>query len=136
MGYVLPTESQWEYACRAGTKTVYSWGDTISSDNANYGNIIGQTSNVGNYVANPWGFYDMHGNVWEWTADAYQDSYPTGNPVVNPSNVGSSASDRVLRSGAWGAAVRHLRSAKRGKQPPNFKHNKNIGFRLSLQKNQ
>ena len=69
--YVLPTESQWEYACRAGTKTTYSWGNDINSTNANWnhGNDANQTVNVGQYDANPWGFFDMHGNVWEWTAD-------------------------------------------------------------------
>ena len=82
--YVLPTESQWEYACRAGTTTAYSWGNTINSANANYSSNIGQTSNVGDYAANPWGFFDMHGNVWEWTADWYDGNYPTGNPVIDP----------------------------------------------------
>ena len=67
--YVLPTEAQWEYACRAGTTTAYSWGDTITSEDANYNNTIAQTTDVGQYSANPWGFFDMHGNVWEWTAD-------------------------------------------------------------------
>ena len=67
--YVLPTESQWEYACRAGTTTAYSWGATIATSNANYNNTIGQTTDVGQYAANPWGFFDMHGNVFEWTAD-------------------------------------------------------------------
>ena len=61
--YVLPTEAQWEYACRAGTTTAYSWGDTITTSDANYNNTIGQTTDVGQYSANPWGFFDMHGNV-------------------------------------------------------------------------
>ena len=69
--YVLPTEAQWEYACRAGTTTAYSWGDSISASDANWnhGNDANQTRDVGLYSANPWGFFDMHGNVWEWTAD-------------------------------------------------------------------
>ena len=95
--YVLPTESQWEYACRAGTTTAYSWGATIASSNANYnwdggandGNDFKQTRDVGQYAANPWGFFDMHGNVWEWTADWYQAAYPTGNPVVDPTGPAS-----------------------------------------------
>ena len=84
--YVLPTESQWEYACRAGTTTAYSWGATIASSNANWnhGADPNQTVDVGQFSANPWGFFDMHGNVWEWTADWYQAAYPTGNPVVDP----------------------------------------------------
>ena len=62
--YVLPTESQWEYACRAGTTTAYSWGDSITASNANYSSSgLNQTNYVGQYAANPWGFFDMHGNV-------------------------------------------------------------------------
>ena len=72
--YVLPTEAQWEYACRAGTTTAYSWGNDINSSRANYnwdggpndGNDSKQTVEIGQFSANPWGFYDMHGNVWEW----------------------------------------------------------------------
>ena len=83
--YVLPTESQWEYACRAGTTTAYSWGGRLLATNANYNSSgYSQTRDVGLYAANPWGFFDMHGNVWELTADRYQAAYPTGNPVVDP----------------------------------------------------
>ena len=75
--YVLPTEAQWEYACRAGTTTAYSWGNDINSTRANYnwdgggtsGNDFKQTRDVGQYAANPWGFFDMQGNVWEWVSD-------------------------------------------------------------------
>ena len=77
-GYVLPTEAQWEYACRAGTTTAYSWGDSITTSNANYSDSgYSQTRDVGLYSANPWGFFDMHGNVWEWTADWYA-AYSSG----------------------------------------------------------
>ena len=84
--YVLPTEAQWEYACRAGTTTAYSWGDEITSDDANYnwdqlsntGVDFKQTRDVGQYYANSWGFFDMHGNIAEWTADWYQ-TYSVGN---------------------------------------------------------
>ena len=76
--YVLPTEAQWEYACRAGTTTAYSWGDSITTSNANYSDSgYSQTRDVGLYSANPWGFFDMHGNVWEWTADWYA-AYSSG----------------------------------------------------------
>ena len=106
--YVLPTESQWEYASRAGTTTAYSWGATIASSNANYnwdggandGSDFKQTRDVGQYAANPWGFFDMHGNVWEWTADWYQAAYPSGNPVVDPEGP-ASGSNRVIRGGSW-----------------------------------
>ena len=84
--YVLPTEAQWEYACRAGTTTNHSWGDSITTNDANYNNDIGQTTSVGQYAANPWGFFDMHGNVWEWTKDAFV-SY-TSDSRIDPFNKG------------------------------------------------
>jgi formylglycine-generating enzyme required for sulfatase activity len=133
--YVLPTESQWEYACRAGTTTIYSWGDSIAGMNANY-NASGysQTRDVGQYAANAWGFFDMHGNVWEWTADWYQAAYPTGNPVVDPTGP-ASGSQRVLRSGSWWRDGTFLRSATRNPNNPS-NHNSSIGFRVSLQESQ
>ena len=72
-------------ACRAGTDTIYSWGNDIDATRANYSvSGLSQTRDVGYYAANPWGFFDMHGNVWEWTADWYHADYPTGNPLVDP----------------------------------------------------
>jgi formylglycine-generating enzyme required for sulfatase activity len=140
--YVLPTESQWEYACRAGTTTAYSWGATIASSNANYnwdggandGNDFKQTRDVGQYAANPWGFFDMHGNVWEWTADWYQAAYPTGNPVVDPTG-SASGSTRVKRGGSWTHDGLFLRSARRGSNSPSHRFN-SIGFRVGFQKSQ
>ena len=97
--------------CRAGTTTAYSWGNTIAPSNANYNaSGINQTRDVGQYAANPWGFFDMHGNVWEWTADWYQAAYPTGNPVVDPTGP-SSGSYRVVRGGSWLDDGPYLRSA-------------------------
>ena len=116
--YVLPTESQWEYACRAGTTTMYSWGNDINATRANYsGSGLSQTRDVGYYAANPLGFFDMHGNVWEWTADWYQAAYPTGNTVVDPTGP-ASGSLRVARGGSWGTVGPNLRSARRGNVPP------------------
>jgi formylglycine-generating enzyme required for sulfatase activity len=137
--YVLPTESQWEYACRAGTTTMYSWGNTIASSNANYnwdgtgttGNDFKQTRDVGLYSANPSGFFDMHGNVWEWTADWHQAAYPTGNPVVDPTGP-ASGSDRVTRGGSWLNDGSTQRSAKRRTDPPSDRHH-GIGFRVGFQ---
>jgi formylglycine-generating enzyme required for sulfatase activity len=79
--YRLPSEAEWEYACRAGTTTRYSWGDDISNKNANCGGgWFSKTKEVGSYPANPWGLYDMHGNVFEWMEDMWHDSY-SGAPV-------------------------------------------------------
>jgi len=138
--YVLPTESQWEYACRAGTTTAYSWGETITSSNANYnwdgahntGSDFKQTRDVGQYAANPWGFFDMHGNVWEWTADRYQAAYPTGNPVVDPTGP-ASGSTRARRGGSWGDGGEPLRSARRFNGTPSYRRN-SLGFRVGFQK--
>ena len=82
----LPTEAQWEYACRAGTKTAYWFGDTISKEQANYGNDSesGRTTKVGSFPPNPWGLYDMHGNVREWCADGYQKDYYAQSPLRDP----------------------------------------------------
>ena len=112
--YVLPTEAQWEYACRAGTTTAYSWGDTITTNNANYGNNR-DFRDVGQYSANPWGFFDMHGNAWEWTVDAW------GNYVA--------------RGGSFYDAGQYLRSAQRnsGFSPGTPGDSYGYGFRVSLQ---
>ena len=86
--------------------------------NANYNAAdYSQTRDVGQYAANPWGFFDMHGNVWEWTADWYQVAYPTGNPVVDPTGP-ASGSNRVIRGGSWSVDKTLLRSAKRRNYTP------------------
>ncbi|MFL2928842.1 MAG: formylglycine-generating enzyme family protein [Opitutales bacterium] len=129
--YVLPTEAQWEYACRAGTNTDYSWGDDINASQANYNNNNSRPLNVGQYAPNPWGFFDMHGNVWEWTADWYE-SYPTGNPVVDPTGP-ASGTLRVNRGGSWNNVGTGLRSARRSSFTPSYRFNA-IGFRVGFQK--
>ncbi len=130
--YVLPTEAQWEYACRAGTTTAYSWGDSISPSDANWnhGNDANQTENVGLYDANPWGFFDMHGNVWEWTADAW-GNYATG-AQTDPFNVGTSGSNRVGRGGSLSSTGTVLRSANRSDSSNPSYRNGSIGFRVGL----
>jgi formylglycine-generating enzyme required for sulfatase activity len=71
--YTLPSEAQWEYACRAGTTTPFHFGETISSEQANYDRL--ETTPVGTFPANDWGLHDMHGNVWEWCLDDYHENY-------------------------------------------------------------
>jgi len=130
MSYQLPTEAQWEYACRAGTSTMYSWGDLISSKNASYNRDFDDgTTPVGKYPANPWGFHDMHGNVWEWCSDGYGD-YPSGS-VTNPIGP-ASGSTRVVRGGSWYYDGTFMRSAKRNFYTPHYLIN-SIGFRVGFQ---
>ena len=128
--YTLPTESEWEYACRARTTTAYSWGNSIAPSNANYDQSgINQTRDVGQYAANPWGFFDMQGNVWEWTAGRYQAAYPTGN-VTDPTGP-ASGSNRVMRGGAWDATGTSMRSAKRNGCEDGHRSS-TLGFRVAL----
>ena len=109
-GYRLPTESEWEYACRAGTITAYSFGDAITPKDANYtGSKIGIPATVGNYQANAFGLFDMHGNVLEWCADWFGD-YPTG-VVIDPKGP-ATGEKRVLRGGSFSPQTqRDARSA-------------------------
>jgi formylglycine-generating enzyme required for sulfatase activity len=135
--YVLPTEAQWEYACRAGTTTAFSWGNDINSSRANYnwdggstsGNDFKQTRDVGQYAANPWGFFDMHGNVWEWVHN-WKANYP-GGAQTNPEGP-ASGSLRVRRGGSWNSDGTGLRSAVRYGNAPGHRYNL-IGFRLAFQ---
>ena len=95
----LPTDAEWEYACRAGTRTPYSWGNSFNPKFANYKfSGFNKTTDVGSYPANPWGFFDMHGNVFEWTGD-WMGPY-SKNLVFDPLGP-SEGSDRVLRGGSW-----------------------------------
>jgi formylglycine-generating enzyme required for sulfatase activity len=132
--YVLPTEAQWEYACRAGTTTDYSWGNGINASQANYDDSNNnRSSNVGQYAPNPWGFFDLHGNVVEWTAD-WLGAYPIGNPVVDPIGNPASGGNRVSRGGSWanaGGAL--LRSAQRSSDTPSAR-NFYLGFRVGFKK--
>jgi formylglycine-generating enzyme required for sulfatase activity len=130
MSYQLPTEAQWEYACRAGTTTKYSWGDDINPKLANYTDSgLKKAMAVGSYRPNPWGFYDMHGNVWEWCADWFGE-YPTSS-VTDPIGV-ASGSLRVLRGGSCHNDGTHLRSAKRSYDTPSDRFY-DSGFRVGFQ---
>ena len=140
----FPTEAQWEYACRAGTTTPYSFGIRCSGVECNcngnypYGYdhtrkrfeqvYLGMTAPVGSYPPNPWGFYDMHGNVCEWCTDWY-GAYPTQS-VTDPTG-SSSGSYRVARGGSWYHDASFCRSAYRTCHDPTTRFN-HLGFRACL----
>ena len=128
--YILPTEAQWEYACRAGTITSYSWGNTMSESDANWKNTNndGQTQNVGQYSANPWGFFDMHGNVWEWTND-WKANY-SGNNITDPKGP-DTGSEKIVRGGSYISLSLYARSARRHSYEANATYS-GIGFRLAF----
>ena len=123
----LPTEAQWEYACRAGTTTTYSYGDLANGNDMWYSDNSGsKTHEVGTKLPNPWGLYDMHGNVWEWCLD-----WPGNNlssDVTDPKG-SSSGSRRVLRGGGWGNVAYYCTSSYRDGTSPSCE-SYNVGFRL------
>jgi sulfatase modifying factor 1 len=128
MTYQLPTEAQWEYACRAGTTTRFAFGDELTAKDANFARNVGETTDVGKYPANAWGFHDMHGNVWEWPADRYGDYLASAvRDPVGPA-IGST---RVERGGSWFNSAHFARSADRYGYEPAYS-NLDLGFRLSL----
>lgn len=135
----LPTEAQWEYACRAGTTTPFSFGENITPEQVNYhggypygngkkGKYRQKTVPVTALAKNSWGFYQMHGNVYEWCQDWY-GGYPTS-AVQNPKGA-ESGEDRVLRGGSWFLNGQYVRSALRDGFTPDFR-DYYVGFRLSL----
>lgn len=131
--YELPTEAQWEYACRAGTKTRFSFGDDETSlaqyawydDNADQ---IGEgyAHQVGQKLPNTWGFHDMHGNLWEWCRDLYQPKFPAGRDPV-----GISGPNRARRGGSWYDGSAKCRSAFRYWNFPGFRSDLDLGFRVA-----
>jgi formylglycine-generating enzyme required for sulfatase activity len=129
--YRLLSEAEWEYACRAGTTTRYWWGDDPPTpEQANFGRNVRGTTEVGTYPANPWGLHDMHGNVWDWVEDCWNESYQ-GAPSDGSAWMSGDCSRRVLRGGSWtygGRAV--LRSAFRGRSFADFR-SFNRGFRVA-----
>ncbi len=125
--YRLPTEAEWEYACRAGTATPFYFGTTINEKQANYG-LSGNTVEVGQFPANAWGLHDLHGNVWEWTGSEYDGGYGGAElRIVSDPNSGGS---RVLRGGSWYNEPKWLRSAARGGSNPRD-WDYGAGFRLA-----
>lgn len=136
--YRLPTEAQWEYACRAGTKTATAFGNSLSSRQANFDGDFPyndaevaespwKTTPVGRYPANAWGLHDMHGNVYEWCRDLYTESLPGG---ADPEVVHGDPR-RVVRGGEWGWMGSDCRSAARGRTDADSRTN-TTGFRVAL----
>jgi len=126
----LPSEAEWEYACRAGTTTAFSFGDDVK-DLGQYawftGNAKGNDPPVGVKKANPWGLHDMHGYVWEWCADAWHPDYKDA-PADGRPRQAAKPKERVLRGGAWTTVADECRSAFRGHRPPQAR-GPDIGFR-------
>ncbi|MDR2032480.1 MAG: formylglycine-generating enzyme family protein [Azoarcus sp.] len=131
-GYRLPTEAEWEYAARAGTQTLFSFGrKRLVRQHACYFNTSMRIScPVGERDPNPWGLYDMHGNVWEWVQDWYDPDYYASSPENDPPGP-ASGEMRVLRGGGWHSALSPLRSANRGFRRPDYRDGRS-GFRLAF----
>lgn len=130
----LPTEAEWEYACRAGSYAKYCFGDDISElgDYAWYKeNSLKVTHDVGTKKANAWGLYDMHGNIWEWCSDRYAENYETV-PNDGSAHMVRSEKGMVLRGGAWSAKPDNLRSAVRINLGANSR-NYFVGFRVVVE---
>ena len=143
--YGLPTEAEWEYACRAGTSTPFHFGEMITTDLANYGGNTtyndgpkgvrrDETTPVGSFPANAWGLYDLHGNVWEWCLDHWHESYADKPESLKadgntPWLSEDEEANRSLRGGSWYYAPRHCRSAIRYYDHPDGRSNL-YGFRV------
>ena len=140
--FTLPTETQWEFACRAGSKSAYSWGDSLNGDKANCngnapyntsikGENIGKTTPVKSYAPNAWGLYDMHGNVFEWCLDNLTPDLSNVKAEFTRDYGDSAGSPRVRRGGSWFNTAVDCRSADRSGCYPNSR-NVNLGFRVAL----
>jgi formylglycine-generating enzyme required for sulfatase activity len=138
----LPSEAEWEYACRAGTETAFNTGETINPDQANYDSNkvyqwgrkalpLDRTCKVGSYQPNAFGLYDMHGNVSEWCRDIFEKDYYKHSPVNDPVYDDEKGS-RVVRGGSWKDSPDKLRSAERSKRMQGADR-KFLGFRVVLE---
>jgi len=144
--YRLPTEAEWEYACRAGSQSPYTWGKTLECTQAMFANNSSDSRDcldyarkrdlpkdgpapVKSYPANGWGIFDMHGNVWEWCQDGYGD-YPS-DAVTDPKGT-SSGSQKVRRGGSWFKGAELCRSANRNFGHPASRY-ATLGFRLVME---
>ena len=140
--YRLPSESEWEYTCRAGTLTAFSFGETIAANLANFnaakpylyapqGLSNFTTTEVGTYPANGFGLHDMHGNVWEWCADNWHDDYDLLPKDASAWTAGGDRSCRVIRGGSWRDPAHYCRSAARSKNAAN-QGDRATGFRIAV----
>jgi formylglycine-generating enzyme required for sulfatase activity/MinD-like ATPase involved in chromosome partitioning or flagellar assembly len=145
--YRLPWEAEWEYACRAGTTGRFYTGECISTDRANYNGVEeqlkgcakrkgnGRPIRVRKLPPNPWSLYGMHGNVWEWCQDCYDDRYGISDKseAIDPKGpkCPEGVSQRVLRGGCFASHARHIRSAYRINRPSNLESSDRYGFRLA-----
>jgi len=132
--YRLLSETEREYVARAGTTTPFWWGSSISTSEANFGGNQGmahrrKTVPVHSFEANPWGLYNVHGNVWDWVEDCWHENYQ-GAPTDGSAWTTGECKYRVLRGGSWNDSPRYLRSAYRLGSSPDFRYN-TIGFRLA-----
>jgi formylglycine-generating enzyme required for sulfatase activity len=112
--YCLPTEAEWEYACRAGTTTPYYTGHSMTAEEANFNKNVGKTTPVGSYPPNPWGLYDMNGNLLQWLASVWSNGYQFSEQRANYNDINSRLAARAARGGSWWNDLARLRSASRG----------------------
>ena len=140
--YRLPTEAEWEYACRSNTQSPFAYGATLTSKLADYASTypyaleIGaayrkETTNVGSFMPNAFGIYDLHGNVREWCADSWHENYHGAPNNSKAWNKGSNKAWRTLRGGSWANKPSHCRSAHRSGYPEDLL-NRAIGFRVAM----
>ena len=128
--YCLPSEAQWEYACRAGTTTAWNTGKTLSHDQANFDENNTGTVPVNHYKPNHFGLFQMHGNVWEWCQDEYKNDYKGAPTDGSARESNSTSAARALRGGSWIYYDDFCRSSCRYNREPGLRHD-NVGFRLS-----
>jgi formylglycine-generating enzyme required for sulfatase activity len=138
--YRLPSEAEWEYACRARTTTPFYFGETITTELVNYdgsfpyasapkGERVGETTDVGKFPPNSFGLYDMHGNIWEWCQDTYKDNYEKVPTDGRAYESGNNNHYRLLRGGSWFNVARYCRSAVRNSRPRAYRYS-HVGFRV------
>jgi formylglycine-generating enzyme required for sulfatase activity len=138
--YRLPTEAEWEYACRAGTTTPFHTGETITTELANYdgtftygqpakGVYRNETTDVESFPPNAFGLFDMHGNVWEWCLDHWHENYDNAPTDGSAWLTDDENAAHVIRGGSWMYFARCCRSASRGRDDPDFR-GRNLGFRV------